>query len=398
VTNNKNVHIISATSFLSGIYLGMLGVIWQPLVLSLGASMSLLGFLESLGGRHGLVTNLIQPLGGWLSDYGGRKPLVALGSVIAILAMSLDLLALGLRDWRLLIPATTLLGMVGLSRPARNSLTAESVQASKRGMAYSAVMFFLILPGIFAPALGGFLAHLWGYGIILVSAVTLEGICLALVFYFLRETISRPTDPATWRDLARALTRMVVPPRGFKGFYLAMAGDMFVWGLGPVILFGLLTRTYGFTTAQLGIMSSLFALSWTISQLPLGKLMDRYGYKPFLILSEIIGLLVIGMWLAFSSLEAFAASYLLYGLVAATWGPAMLALLANSVSDEERAQAMGTIFAFRGLVAFPAPYIGGLLFDLAGFRAPLFASFLGVMAVTAAIALLVREPPREVWT
>ncbi|MEA3459996.1 MAG: hypothetical protein U9R11_04930, partial [Chloroflexota bacterium] len=78
---SRNLRAITATAFLAGLFSTMTRAVWQPFVLSLGAPMSTLGFLESLGGRRGIVTALIQLISGWLSDRLGRKPLMALGSL-----------------------------------------------------------------------------------------------------------------------------------------------------------------------------------------------------------------------------------------------------------------------------------------------------------------------------
>ena len=117
----------------------------------------------------------------------------------------------------------------------------------------------------------------------------------------------------------------------------------------------MLSETYGFTTFQLGVMSGLLSLVWATSQLPIGRLIDRYGSKPFMVLSEAIGIIVVAGWLFSTSFVAFAALYALFGLVAATWAPALRALLANSVPTEQLGETMGRLSAFRGLIGFPAP-------------------------------------------
>jgi MFS family permease len=114
-----------------------------------------------------------------------------------------------------------------------------------------------------------------------------------------------------------------------------------------------------------------------------------------MIISEIIGLLAFGLWLTFDRFEVFALSYVLYGLVAATWGPAMLSLLARGVLEGQRAEEMGRLVAFQGLVRFPGPYLGGLLYNFGGFRAPLIANLLGIPIATLLIGWLAREPPAE---
>ena len=157
----------------------------------------------------------------------------------------------------------------------------------------------------------------------------------------------------------------------------------------------MLSQTYGFTTFQLGIMSSLSSLVWALSQLPIGRLIDRHGCKSFMVLSEAIGILVVGGWLFSTSFVAFAALHALFGLVASTWAPALRALLANSVPTEQLGEHMGRLSAFRGLIGFPAPYIGGLLYDRFGFQAPILANLVGVVIALVAVVVAVKEPSRE---
>ena len=106
---SQNLRVIVVTSFLTGLCSSMTQAVWQPFVLSLGAPMSTLGLLESLGGRRGLATTLIQPIGGWFSDRLGRKPLLALGSFLGLLVMVFYLLAAVLGDWRWLLAGVILL-------------------------------------------------------------------------------------------------------------------------------------------------------------------------------------------------------------------------------------------------------------------------------------------------
>jgi len=390
-----NLLVIAATAFLSGLFSSMMQAVWQPFVLSLGAPMSTLGFLESLGGRRGIVTALIQPISGWLADHLGRKPFIALGSILGLLLVFFYILAAMLNDWRLLVPGVVLLGATMVAGPAVGSLIAESAQANRRGVAYSLQMASWIVPGVFAPALGGFIANRWGFTPVFLVRLGLEALHLLLILWLLEETLVRATMDIPWGELEGVLVRMVVPSGELRGFYWAMAVDRFVWGLGGALLFGMLSKTYGFTTLQLGIMSSFLSSVWALSQLPIGKLIDRYGCKPFLLLSEALGILVVGGWLFSTSFIAFAALHALFGLVASTWVPAQQALLANSVSEEQRGEAMGRLSAFRGLFGFPAPYIGGLLYDRFGFRAPIMANLVGIAIALVTIAIAVKEPARE---
>jgi len=389
-TMKKNLWVLSITSAIGGAYWGMIQVIWQPFTLSLGVSMVLLGFLEGLGGRDGLISGFIQLFFGRLSDRIGRKLFIVLGRILTLTTLAFYALAGYTSDWRFLVPATLILGLTALGAPALSALTAESVEVGKRGIAYSVTMFSFMLPSVLTRAVGGWIADLFGYEILFLASLVLEGLGLGLSAFFLRETLHRRNEKKNARR--NSLKTTFIPPSELRGFYISMAADAFSWGLGAAILFGLLRRTYNFSNFQLGILSSVTSLMWVASQLPIGKLIEKYGCKKWLMISEIIGIVTMACWLTFTSFEAFAVAAVLFGLVASTWVPASSTLLSNSVGKEERAEAIGKLSAFRSMIGFPAPLIGGLLFEATGFKAPILAGAIGVTITLILIALFVREP------
>jgi MFS family permease len=243
--------------------------------------------------------------------------------------------------------------------------------------------------------MGGFLADRWGFVPVFMIQLALYGLGLFLILRYLREARRRIHGRMSRSKLKEALMGMVVPPRNLQGYYWTMALDTFAWGLGLGLLFGMLSETYALTTFQLGIMSSLSSITWTLTQLPIGKLIDRHGSKPMMVASEVIGIVVVTGWLFSSSFPAFAALHACFGIMAATWVPAQRALLANSVPGHQQGEAMGRLAVFQGLVGFPAPYLGGLLYDHFGFQAPILANLVCVVIATAALVVAVKEPSRR---
>src|SRR2546428_3530066 len=79
-----NVRTISAANFLTGLYQNVLSVVLQRFVLAFGGGLTLLGFLQAVGGRFGLVSSLAQPVGGHLADLRGRRSLAVRGSLLAM--------------------------------------------------------------------------------------------------------------------------------------------------------------------------------------------------------------------------------------------------------------------------------------------------------------------------
>jgi DHA1 family multidrug resistance protein-like MFS transporter len=394
--SNSNIRVLAARTFLRGTRENMVRVVWQPFVLSLGASMPLLGFLESLGGFSGIVPMVFQPLIGRLSDHLGRKIFVIASSVLAIVALSVYILAGFTDNWYFLIPGVVILGLSFACRPSEDSMTAESVEVDRRAMAYSLVMLSGALSGIVAPLLGGFMADRWGYIVVFLMGLALDVVAVSLVARLLKETlVSQSRRPLAFGQLKGVFRGILIPPGKLRGFYIAVAIDVFAWGTGWGILYGLLSEAHHFTVSQLGIMSCLSSVGWAIFQMPVGKLMERYGCVKSMILSEAGGVILMVGWLNATTFQTFALLQILFGFTVATWMPATMTWMANSVPKEKMAEEIGRLNAFRGLVGFPAPYIGGLMYEALGFQGPITVNLIGVITVLILMATLVRRPTMD---
>jgi MFS family permease len=389
-----NLAILGATAFIRGAHTSAYNVVWQPFVLSLGASMPTLGLLSSLGGMNGIVNTLVQPLGGWLADRLGRKPFIILASVAYIAGYALFWLSGALNIWALLLLGVIAIGVSALANPARSSMTAESVR-ERHGSAFSAILVASMAPGIIVPALAGALADHVGYISVFPIALALEVIGMWLVWRYLRETRSADGEGISRQETVRVLVRSIVPTKGLGGFFCAVAADSFFWGIGWGLLYGMLTETYHFSAADLGIMSGVMSLSWAAAQMPIGRYIDRSNIKAMMIFSEALGLPLMLIWLTQTRFEFFAASQVLFALTAATWVPTISTYLTRAVSAPERAEAFGRLYLFRGIVSFPSATIGGLLYAWGGLRAPIFVNMLGILVVMTILALFVREPARQ---
>jgi len=212
-SSNNNLRVLALNAFLRGAHSSIYSIIFQPFALSLGASMTTVGLLNSIGGMNGIFTTLAQSVGGWLADRIGRKPFIVAASALGMLAYILLALAGALNVWTLLLGGIILFGLSALSRPALSALTAESAQAGQHGHAFSLTMVAWLVPGVLAPPIGGWLTDQLGYGGIFPILLAFEAASLLLVWRYLSETIR-------WRDFARAFARSIVPPRGLRGLSL----------------------------------------------------------------------------------------------------------------------------------------------------------------------------------
>lgn len=392
-SRTSNLLVLTSRAMLYGLRENMVRAIWQPFVLSLGASVPLLGFLESLGGFWGIVPTAMQPLGGWISDRRGRKSLLVIGTAFSLSGLLVLVLAAWTRDWRWLLPGVVLTGLMAIARPAADSITAESTTSDARGRAFGLLNTFYAASGVVAPTLGGFLAERYGFLSVLLIGTALETAILVVTASVLHETM-HPEHRSTlvWSNFLSMIRGAFHPPPRLRSFYIAMTVDAIAFGTGVSILSGLLNKTYGFTPFQLGLLSSVSSMTWAASQWWVGHQVDKHGTVPFLILSEAISVVVMIGWVLSRSFAAFLAWHSVWGLALATWMPAFLAWIANSVTERQRAEEIGRLAAFRGLLAFPGPYVGGLLYNRFGFSGPILANIVGALATIVLLWTSVREP------
>ena len=198
---SRNPLVTTITAVLAGLFSSMMRAVWQPFVLSLGADMSTLGFLESIGGFRGILTAPLQFLSGWLSDRWGRKPFVVLGHGLGIVAMLFCLTAVATGDWRWLLPGVVFLGGTLMGDPAKQTVVAESAKMARRGMAFSVLITAWNAPGIVAPAVGGLISDRWGFAPVFWLRLGLEGTCLLVSLLFLKETLQQVAGRISLQEL-----------------------------------------------------------------------------------------------------------------------------------------------------------------------------------------------------
>lgn len=386
----RNLRVLSATNVLTGTHTNLLQVVLQPFVVHVAGSVVVLSILQGLATRMGgIVGALAQLAGGRLADRWGRRPVMLLGSAFNMASFSL-FLATGLTERAvLLVPAFVFLGLGLLSSPASQSIVAESVEARGRAMAYSRVLFFLLLPAALIAFLGGFLADAFGYAPIFALSLALEATIFALFALLLVETL-RERNGGRWR--ARDAFRLREPR--LRGILLVISVDLFAWSISMMIVYGMAVKEFGFTNGDIGIIVGVWALVFLAATLPAGKTVERFGSRWMILVSEALGVPVMLGWILATTPLGFAIVAVVNGIAAATWVPALQTLVANSVEDRMRAEAIGQLTAIRSLLSFPAPFLGGLLYAAFGYAAPMAASLAGVLVAMVLILRYIHDPPK----
>jgi MFS family permease len=160
-------------------------------------------------------------------------------------------------------------------------------------------------------------------------------------------------------------------------------------GFGIVIpLLPYFAKQYGATGLWVGIIVGVYSLMQFLFAPMLGRISDRIGRRPVLLIS-LAGSLVGYLLFAFAeSLTGLMVARIIAGIAGANIGTAQ-AYIADSTSLEDRAKGMGLIGAAFGLGFILGPPVGGLMSHLGTARGHAINFYPGLMAAAlSATALL----------
>ncbi len=391
-----NVRILAITSMSTGVYVTMLTALLQPFVVtSLGYSVFILGIMVAIGARPtGLASSIVQPFAGHLADLIGRKPLIVLGSSVGVGSMVSFLFAAATHSLLAVGLGYLLFGLALLGYPASQATIAESVAMDERKVrvAFSVVFFFTFLPGVIAPAIGGYVAGTLGYLVLFVVAALLESANLAILVTSLRETHPRRSNgapgPASPGFSFRQALRI---PRSQFRLFVPFAMDSFSYGLGGAIIFGMWSSAFGLSATAIGLVASTLSASVAASQFLATKLLLRLGTRKTLALSEFLTVVVLSGWLFAPTLPIILLMAAIFGVSVSTWLPSVSSFLMAVAPVEERGSINGKMAVIRGLIGAPAPFIGGAIFAAFGYYVPVALSLAGeTLTVVALLKLLPR--------
>jgi DHA1 family tetracycline resistance protein-like MFS transporter len=177
-------------------------------------------------------------------------------------------------------------------------------------------------------------------------------------------------------------TRTADLPAGFGTIWTSVAIDLVGWGIVLPIL-PLYAEEFTDSPVLIGVLVASFSVMQLLFAPVLGRLSDRVGRKPVIVVSLVgtaVGYLVMGLA---GSLAVLFAGRIIDGISGGSISAASAAV-ADMAKPEERARLLGLLSAAFGVGFVAGPAIGGLA-ALGGDHVPFFvaAAIAGVNALVA---------------
>lgn len=326
-------------------------------------------YLEALGagalaiGAYGsfqrVVDTIYQYPGGWLADRLGRKRALVLFNLIAAVGFLMYLLT---QRWEVVIAGALLvLAWSSMSQPAIFALIGDTLGRSRRAMGFSVQSIWKRVPIVIAPPLGGYLLARLGLvpGMRVGFAVSLV---LALAAIYLQSHFYRTRPPAQAPDKARvnAIWRMMPP--ALRRLLLADCLVRFGSNLVAVYIVLLVINVRGKSPLEFGALTSVQMLIAIAGYLPAARLADQFGRQPF-ILATFAFFALFPLSLAILPPAWLSAAFVIAGL-REIGEPARKARIVDLAEDAHRGRVVGLYYLVRGLATIPAPFLGGVLWQV----------------------------------
>jgi len=394
----RNVWAVGFTSFFMDISSEMVLNI-LPLFLSnvLGVPTSIIGLIDGVAEATASILKLFS---GWLSDkIGGRKWLAVIGYGLSAITKPFFYFA---SSWGLVFGVrwADRVGK-GIRTAPRDALVAHSVTKETRGLAFGfnrAMDKAGAFLGLLIAALVVWLAQANTINLSKSTFQTIVLISLVPAFLAVLSLAIGAKDVVVkgQRTAPKFSLRSMGKP--FQIFLVIVS--VFTLGNSADSFLVLRAQNLGVSVTGILIMLAVYNMIITLVATPAGSLSDRVGRRR----------LIIGGWLVYAAIYfGFALAqnawhvWLLYSAYGLYFGLAFgttNAMVADLVPENLRGTAYGTYNAVIGLLAFPASFIAGLLWQGIG-SWPGFgpsAPFLvgGVLALIAALLMafwMPKAPP-----
>ena len=322
---------------------------------ALGAPTPIIGLF---GTAEDFFDACYQYPGGFVADRFGRRRaflifiiLASLGYLVYLVSTSWPFLFLGL---------ALAMAWQSMASPAIFAVIGDSLSRERRAMGFTLQSILRRVPIVIAPIVGGALIASLGLvkgvhmGLLITLVLAALTIVLVLRFRPLNQAPHSTNIRGVWRSFHGVLKRLLI-------------SDIIIRtceGMTGVLAILYVTNIHGITIAAYGTLIAIQMITSILVYIPAGRIADRIGRKPFVILTFLsFAIFPVALILA-SNFTWLIGAYVIGGL-REIGEPSRKAMIVDLAHDNIRARSVGLYYLLRSLSITPAAAIGGLLWKIA---------------------------------
>lgn len=351
------------------------------LTTALGAGALALGVIEGVAESTAAILKIVS--GWWTDIVRRRKPFIFAGYGIAGAVRPLMAFA---TTWPMVVAIrfTDRVGK-GVRTAPRDALIADVTPVESRGAAYGVHRSLDHFGAVLGPLVAA--ALLW-VGLGLRSVFLLSAIPAVIVMFVIARMVKEPTQTEPITTTGRSVFSR---RRELGASYWTLLAAVVVFTLGNSADAFLLLRlsNAGVTAVWIALLWSLFSMVKMGSNLIGGRLSDRIGRKPLVLLGwTFYAAIYLSMAIA-SSTAILIGLFVAYGLYFGVTEPVERAWVAGLAPADLRGSAFGYYNGAVGIGALPASIVFGGIWAAFG---PTAAFSFGAVMAAVAVLILIRVP------
>jgi len=354
--NKKTIWLLSVVSLINDTASKIIVPILPFFIIFLGGSGFAVGLVSGIGES---VASLFKVIAGYWSDkLNTRKPFVLWGYLGAQLSKFLMAFATA---WPhvLILRSAERLGK-GVRSAPRDSLLAAVTEKKTRGKWFGVQRAFDSSGAILGSLLVFAFYYLFKYDyktIFIIAGII--GLVSVIPIFFIKDQGQVVPDAKK-----RFVLEMKGLPKQLKVFYVI--ATIFALGNFSYMFFVLKSQTFFTGLMAIGapiLLYALYNLSYTVLAVPAGKLSDRVGRKPVLMIGYMLfGLTSIGFMLS-NAIWQLVALFVLFGVNYAFTEATERAYVSDLAPNDARGTALGSFHTLISMAALPAGLVAGALWD-----------------------------------
>ena len=176
-----------------------------------------------------------------------------------------------------------------------------------------------------------------------------------------------------------------------------IALSLFTWGIGEGMFWNFssiyMERDLGSNPQQIGVILGAFGAAMAITHIPAGRIADRFGRRPLLILAWALGLVAAVIMALARSLPLFVTGLLIYGLTAFVSAP-LSSYMTAARGNWTVAQTLSLTTASFSFGMVFGPALGGWIGDHYGLRSMFFV-VAGIYVASNVVIQFIEDQPLD---